>query len=289
LTIPKRYRPLLFFVAMLLTFDVAYSLLSTCQQPIYPSAAEQGGHQNYCTPFGGILFSFGILPLVHFLHTYEHELVAGFTIVLAFSTVALWLSTNKLWEATRDTAANQERDTHILQRAYISVEPAGIHAHHERWRELLRGEKGPLQSVPHVVINNSGNLPARKIKWTIEHKFNGERYLNHFPFESLTTKGEGTLPPGGKMRQGGKIINGGAGDGELRIQPERFLYVWGLVSYEDGFGTVRTTKFCHRYNCGNVEEVHGEKAADAGGKGPVIGLTIASQFARVHRYGNDAT
>ncbi|KGJ69630.1 hypothetical protein BJA5080_08429 [Bradyrhizobium diazoefficiens SEMIA 5080] len=72
------------------------------------------------------------------------------------------------------------------------------------------------------------------------------------------------------------------------MEAERFLYVWGLVRYEDGFGTTRTTKFCHRYNCANVENIHGEKEADAGGKGPVIGLKIRSEFARVHRYGNDA-
>jgi hypothetical protein len=131
-------------------------------------------------------------------------------------------------------------------------------------------------------------LPARKIKWTIEHKFNAERYLNDFPFESLTTTGEGTLAPGGQMRQGGVVINVGAGKDELRMQPERFLYAWGIVSYEDGFETERTTKFCHRYNCGNVIEVHGERVADAWGKGPVIGLAISSDDARVHRYGNDA-
>src|SRR5258708_27645644 len=76
--------------------------------------------------------------------------VAVYTLVLAFSTIGLWFVTAR-------GVRTQIADTRILQRAYISVEPAGIHAHHERWRELLRGEKGPLQSVPHVVINNSGN------------------------------------------------------------------------------------------------------------------------------------
>lgn len=27
-----------------------------------------------------------------------------------------------------------------------------------------------------------------------------------------------------------------------------FLYVWGLVPYQDGLGAERWTRFCHRYN-----------------------------------------
>ncbi|MCK1629927.1 hypothetical protein [Bradyrhizobium sp. 162] len=211
-----------------------------------------------------------------------------FTYGLMIVTGWLAWATLKLWQSAESTADAQEKNTRILQRAYLGVEPLGIDPRHERWRALLHGEKGPLQSVAQVIIKNSGNLPARNIEWTIEHKFCRERYLNDFPFDILIAEGEGTLPPRGAMIHGGKTINAGSDDGCLRLEAERFLYVWGLVRYEDGFGTTRTTKFCHRYNCANVENIHGEKEADAGGKGPVIGLKIRSEFARVHRYGNDA-
>ena len=29
-----------------------------------------------------------------------------------------------------------------------------------------------------------------------------------------------------------------------------FIFVWGTVSYGDGFGNTRWLNYCHRYNCG---------------------------------------
>jgi hypothetical protein len=47
------------------------------------------------------------------------------------------------------------------------------------------------------------------------------------------------LPAGGSMTRGGVIINVGDGPGELKIQTDLFLYVWGIVIYDDGHGEVR--------------------------------------------------
>lgn len=47
------------------------------------------------------------------------------------------------------------------------------------------------------------------------------------------------LPAGGSMTKGGVIINVGDGPGELKIQTDLFLYVWGIVIYDDGLGEVR--------------------------------------------------
>src|SRR6185437_10531726 len=105
----KRYLPLLFFVAMFLVFDLAYSLLSTCQ-PIHSAQPGNSDYQNYCTLFGGIFVTFILIPIAYFLKIYEHELIAGFTIVLALSTIGLWLSTRHLWEVTKAAVdlANKE-------------------------------------------------------------------------------------------------------------------------------------------------------------------------------------
>ena len=45
------------------------------------------------------------------------------------------------------------------------------------------------------------------------------------------------LPAGGSMTQGG--VDVGDGPGELKIQTDLFLYVWGIVIYDDGLGEVR--------------------------------------------------
>lgn len=62
-----------------------------------------------------------------FIHKNGEAITALFTVVLAISTIGLWSSTRNLWSATVDAANRQEKDTEILQRAYLSVEPGGIH------------------------------------------------------------------------------------------------------------------------------------------------------------------
>lgn len=84
------------------------------------------------------------------------------------------------------------------------------------------------------------------------------------------------------MRQGGEIIPAGPPDG-LRKQDGLYIYVWGIVTYHDGFTAGRITKFCHRYNCGNVFE-----DTLRWGDTAYWSVSIAEEFARYHRYGNNA-
>jgi hypothetical protein len=56
----------------------------------------------------------------------------------------------------------------------------------------------------------------------------------------------------------------------------RCVYVWGKVTYDDGFGNLRFTKFCHRYP---VEGATGDTAR---------GISIAADHGRYHEHGNDA-
>jgi hypothetical protein len=60
------------------------------------------------------------------------------------------------------------------------------------------------------------------------------------------------------------------------VGPEGFIYVWGQVCYDDGFGRRRFTKYCHRYNRRVLRRL------DDGGYG------IPERDARFHEYGNDA-
>ena len=55
-----------------------------------------------------------------------------------------------------------------------------------------------------------------------------------------------------------------------------FIYVWGRVTYLDGFGKRRFTNFCHRYNTG------ARKFAEGGR------YFIPEEDARYHDYGNGA-
>ena len=65
-------------------------------------------------------------------------------------------------------------------------------------------------------------------------------------------EGDNVIPPGTGMRKGGKAIDWEsfqAGRGRIG---DSWLYVWGEVRYDDGFGNTRFTKFCHRYNFAGI-------------------------------------
>ena len=84
-------RRILIFAALWLAFECVISWLATCEPR--EAAANYGAGQYHCTLFSGPVVSiarFGVVGLSNFLHTYEHQLVAGFTIVLAAFTGTLW-------------------------------------------------------------------------------------------------------------------------------------------------------------------------------------------------------
>jgi hypothetical protein len=215
--------------------------------------------------------------------------LALYTFVLTAFTGILGVSTVLLWWETRRIRKSAAEDIRTLQRAYLSVEPYGVHAHNERGRARLPGDKGPFQCVPQIKISNAGNLPAREIRWRIEHKFGFDGRLDDFHPDETKCEGRNVIPPSGHMIQGGIVINvgevGTTDPGELREETDSFLYVWGIVIYDDGFGETRRTRFCHRYNCVNLDYVWAVVKASKRG---CIGRFIAAEFARYHRYGNDA-
>jgi len=189
--------------------------------------------------------------------------VAYFTVWLVVFTGVLAASTIGLWYVTWRISTRQVGDTEILQRAYLSVDPAGIQKFETR--DL---------SNPVVDISNAGNLPAREVSFfcTRETSTNGSR--ENFPIDEKGFAGNWVISPKVNMRRGIGAFShqeldtfkkaGGAKD--------RWIYVWGEVRYKDGFDNWRFTRFCHRYNCAALD----------------TGYEILSRDARVHEFGNDA-
>jgi hypothetical protein len=110
-----------------------------------------------------------------------------------------------------------------------------------------------------------GNLPARNVRWYGTHGAYPETDGKNFPVEE---PGEGkiVLPPGAYSNQRvGTVFTD-------KLQNSHF--VWGIVTYDDGFGKQRFTRFCHVYGTKNII-----------GK---LGVSLRPQAAEFHEYGNDA-
>jgi hypothetical protein len=188
--------------------------------------------------------------------------VTGFTALLVIATVLLAL-----------IAYLQIRQNKIVQRAYVAVEPLGIHL-------MIEGDR----LIGHVGIRNAGRLPARKLSWFINIKRSDKGNEEIFPLDK--GKGKITVTPGAMATRGSDkhivlqdLISASGMDitkGRSRENPT-YLYVWGVVYYKDGVRKIRWrfTKFCHRYNW-IIREMGAAR------------YEIAKEYARYHEHGNDA-
>ena len=192
------------------------------------------------------------------LHDHDWMLVF-FNALLAFFAARLWWTTYK--------------DTRILQRAYIAVEPQGVHL-------MVNGN----DLIGHVGIKNAGHLPARKLNCAVNIKYSlsGEEPETFLPPEkgkenivvapgTVATLGSGTTVKWWTLLEASAAE---AARGDRGAEIDVFLYVWGSVHYDNGFKRTCRTKFCHRYRWVNR------------GRGHVGQYEIAAAYARYHQHGN---
>ncbi len=151
----------------------------------------------------------------------------------------------------------------MLARAFLNVRAAGVY--------MLRDIN---ECVAQVEIINTGNLPATKTKCFIKAELLDKRDWKIMIGGHGLLTGNYLVPPHAKMRQGSENRIP-IGPEFLRRQENLFLYVWGAVTYDDGFGKRRTITFCHRYNCANL-------TPQPQWGSPIIGRI----HARDNRYGN---
>jgi hypothetical protein len=221
---------------------------------------EQAAH-NYNGEDCPTFFSGSLILLERadqFIERHDKSIVAFFTVVLALSTIALWGAGERQLELIHQNAARQAGDTEILQRAYVAAELGGI-------RDMTGG-----QLVGHV-----GHLPATDLRDAVKkiEVHDGAWRPPIIPDTEL--EDHGVLPIGVRMKKGsaGTIYPGQVADSQIR---DKYLYVWGRMTYVDGFKRRRHLNFCHRYPWDKRE-------TPTGG-----GLLISEEHGRYHEYGNDA-
>jgi len=194
------------------------------------------------------------------------EPVSAFTAILAVSTIVLAISTGALWWVTWRSGVRQSREMKILQRAYVSIEPDGIHL-------MKAGDS----VIAHVAIKNAGNLPAKDLSWSISIKHSGSGEDTDFPLAA--TNGNIVLAPHAETTHGSgdkiivqELLTACEANQNPALEKPLFIYVWGVVQYHDGFVAGRSTKFCHRYNWVNR-----------------VQYSIQKRYARQHRHDNATT
>ena len=189
------------------------------------------------------------------LHKAVNDPIAGFTGLLVVATLLLAV-----------VAGIQISDARVIQRAFISVEPGGTRVFEEF------DEFDDNRVACDIIINNTGSLAAHDLKWAIERKFSANSDEGDFDTAKLTLLGnivvgakvrarKGTVKPATK-EEFNKTRSGAARD-------KAWLYVWGRISYHDGFKSGRYIDFCHRYNLRGV-----------------TGYNIPAKNGRYHEHGN---
>jgi hypothetical protein len=184
-----------------------------------------------------------------FLHKNGEAITAAFTIVLALSTIALWLSTRELWRVTDSTLRHSEDTARKQLRAYISAEPDGVI------------DFNPAdQVVARVRFQNTGSVFAKNVRTFLNRQLsdNGDLPETALPIDEAKISGDNVIAPNANIlyateaiRKSEIAINRDAAERRGRSY---YLYVWGVVQYNDGFVDGRYTKFCHRYNFSGVPD-----------------------------------
>jgi hypothetical protein len=193
-------------------------------------------------------------------------------LALVVLTLAYAILTHKLRRATDSLvsiAAYQSKLLAVNQRAYLCIEPLGI---------VLT--VGGTRVLGHVGIRNVGNLPAHNVRWFLDIKASANDAEKSFPIGAPS--GDLVAPPGVSVTRGTKagMLIAELNEQSLSVVRVRsaenpvFLYVWGMVLYQDGLGKERWTRFCHRYNW------------VMRGDGEIGRYDIDRKYARYHEYGN---
>ena len=153
----RKYWPgLLVCAGFLMMMDAVISSLLTCHPPINGGGGSQNSNEN-CTILQGPLLSL-IIFIGNFVGDHDKGIVAAFTVILAISTIGLWVSTNHLWSVTRIAAEHIPR----VERAYLhgGGEPIG----EDPWNEDSFVKNFPTFRLD---INNHGKTPGELLEFGI--------------------------------------------------------------------------------------------------------------------------
>jgi hypothetical protein len=187
-----------------------------------------------------------------FIHDYRDETLTGFTVVLAFSTIFLWIATRDLVEGAEETARRQLR-------AYLSMSPKGVGTARNEER-IVRVE---------WFTKNHGQTPASEI----HHIFNFDVLPNPlpaafvYPPATVSLDTNSILAPGQDMTTWFDVNRLLTTEEFTEVERNaRRFHVWGTTFYRDAFGRQRQMDL--RASVGGGEFIANLRATHRGQSGP---------------------
>ena len=198
----------------------------------YPNTAPQDFEKS--TPSFSIAFDAYRICLGRFTHDNAEAIIAAFTIILALSTIFLWV-------ATRDLVTGAEKTAERQLRAYVSVAPVRI-------TNINPGR------VITVIYNftNHGLTPAHKVVQASVIRLEHHPLPRNFRFPDLAgieRPSRIVLPPSSPIPGQALAERRFTQNEMIEIlqaprQGGRRLYIFGQVDYIDAFRKPRWTRFC---------------------------------------------
>lgn len=166
--------------------------------------------------------------------------IAIFMVILAVSTIGLWLATRKLWKASEAGLAN-------LERAFIFVKNISLTVDRDRKVPTPSGNVigGQPQSY-RIAVNfeNSGQTPAVRVVYNFNCKSIGEKLLAGFSFPDIAPANRGVLGPKATLAVRDRSIP--AQSISDIVSGKARWFIWGWVDYDDIFDKTdrHRTEFC---------------------------------------------
>jgi len=174
--------------------------------------------------------------------------------------------------AASDREANEilRTNTALELRAYLSPEPGGIN-------QLIKSD----QTMGHVSIRNVGRLPARRVSVFVHMAtFRGRQIV--LAVENDVGIVDRVIQPGAVITQGSDQLLP-LTEITQHTQGDHYVYVYGIVYYDDGYDKRRFTRFCHRYPTAGYN-----RRTDWNRDASESRSVIDADKARYHTAGNDA-
>jgi hypothetical protein len=170
---------------------------------------------------------------------HDKSIVAVFTVVLAFSTIGLWISTNRLWEAGEHQLTHLRETADRQLRAYIYIEKTNFeHTVTGDWKIGFR-------------IKNFGQTPAHNVKLTsivsaVDRNGGNPEIPIPVNVESL-----GSFAPGGDFLEFEESPNGIVTLAEIN-EGQKAIFLTGEITYDGVLDSVRRVTNFRYYIGGDV-------------------------------------